>query len=263
MDLSTALTHSAIAVSCMMIAVWLFSVLLKDASIVDIGWGLGFVLIVWVVFVGSERSTRCWLLAILTTIWGLRLSGYLAKRNHGKPEDYRYAAMRAKHGSKFPIVSFFTVFLLQGVIMLIVSLPLQAGQTIHATAPLGVVSWIGVAIWAIGFAFEAGGDWQLAKFKSNPENKGKVLDSGFWRYTRHPNYFGDFAIWWGLFLVSLGPGKAWWTAIGPIMMSFFLIKVSGVAMLEKNMKKKPGYEDYIARTNAFFPWFPGKNKQAE
>lgn len=259
MDLSTALTNTSIAVGCMMIAMWLLSVLLKDASIVDIGWGSGFVLIVWVAFIGSERTERCWLLATLATVWGLRLSAYLAKRNHGKPEDYRYAAMREKHGSKFPIVSFFTVFLLQGIVMLIVSLPLQAGLSLEATTPLNTISWIGALIWIVGFAFEAGGDWQLAKFKSDPNNKGQVLDSGFWRYTRHPNYFGDFMIWWGLYLVALGSGKAWWSAIGPAIMSFFLIRVSGVAMLEKAMKKKPGYEDYIARTNAFFPWFPRRS----
>jgi steroid 5-alpha reductase family enzyme len=195
---------------------------------------------------------------LLTTIWGTRLSGYLARRNLGKGEDYRYVKMREKHGSRFPIVSLLTVFGLQGLIMLIVSLPLQTGMTVEAPTTLGLLACIGCAVWLIGFAFEAGGDWQLARFKADESNRGKVLDSGFWRYTRHPNYFGDFMIWWGVFLISFGTGAAWWSAIGPAVMSFFLIKVSGVAMLEKTLKKKPGYADYIAKTNAFFPWFPAR-----
>lgn len=258
MTMSEVFVRNAAAVAGMMLMVWLVSVLIKDASIVDIGWGLGFVLIAWVSFLASDKTPRCWLIVLLTTIWGTRLSAYLARRNIGKGEDYRYVAMREKHGGRFPIVSLFTVFGLQGLIMLIVSLPLQAGMTVEASTALGVTAWIGCAVWLVGFAFEAGGDWQLACFKANESNRGKVLDSGFWRYTRHPNYFGDFMIWWGVFLVSCGTGAAWWSAIGPAVMSFFLIKVSGVAMLEKTLKKKPGYAEYIAKTNAFFPWFPAK-----
>lgn len=258
MTMSEVFIRNAAAVTGMMLVVWLVSVLIKDASIVDIGWGLGFVLIVWVSFLASERTPRCWLIVLLTTVWGTRLSAYLAWRNLGKGEDYRYVAMREKHGGRFPIVSLFTVFGLQGLIMLVVSLPLQAGMTVEAPTALGLPAWVGCAVWLVGFAFEAGGDWQLARFKSNESNRGKVLDSGFWRYTRHPNYFGDFMVWWGAFLVSFGTGAAWWSAIGPAIMSFFLIKVSGVAMLEKTLKKKPGYADYIAKTNAFFPWFRAK-----
>jgi steroid 5-alpha reductase family enzyme len=258
MTISEVFIKNAAAVAGMMLVVWVISVLIKDASIVDIGWGLGFVLIAWVTFLTSDRTPRCWLIVLLTTIWGTRLSGYLARRNLGKGEDYRYVKMREKHGSRFPIVSLLTVFGLQGLIMLIVSLPLQTGMTVEAPTTLGLLACIGCAVWLIGFAFEAGGDWQLARFKADESNRGKVLDSGFWRYTRHPNYFGDFMIWWGVFLISFGTGAAWWSAIGPAVMSFFLIKVSGVAMLEKTLKKKPGYADYIAKTNAFFPWFPAR-----
>lgn len=240
----------------MMLCMWLLSVRLKDVSIVDIGWGLGFVLISWVLFGFSDRTARCWLVAVLTSIWGLRLSGYLFLRNHGKPEDYRYAAMREKHGSRFPFVSFFTVFALQGVVMLVVALPLMTGLSVEAKSPINIPTFAGCVLWLVGFAFEAGGDWQLRAFKSNPANAGQVLDSGFWRYTRHPNYFGDFAVWWGMYLIAFGSGHAWWSAVGPAAMSFFLMKVSGVTLLEKNLNRKPGYADYIARTNAFFPWFP-------
>lgn len=262
MTFAEVLTISSLAVAGMMLCVWLLSIYLRDVSIVDIGWGLGFVLIAWVAFAGSPRTVRCWLISILTTIWGVRLSGYLFARNHGKPEDYRYAAMREKHGSRFPIVSLFTVFILQGVVMLVVALPIMAGQSVAASSDINALTVLGCCVWLIGFAFEAGGDWQLRRFKSNPVNKGKVLATGFWKYTRHPNYFGDFAVWWGMYLICLGSGAAWWSAIGPAVMSFFLIKVSGVAMLEKNMKKKPGYADYIARTNAFFPWFPKASPSA-
>lgn len=256
MTFTEALSNAATAVALMMLCVWAISLLKRDVSIVDIGWGPGFVLIAWVTFFGSTQTPRCWLLASLVTIWGLRLAVYLAWRNHGKPEDYRYKSMREKHGSRFPIVSLFTVFGLQGVVMLIVSLPILTGQTLESATPLDGTAIAGIVVWAIGFIFEAGGDWQLARFKSNPNNQGKVLNTGLWRFTRHPNYFGDFAIWWGTWLVALGGASGWWSAIGPAIMSVFLMKFSGVGLLERNLTKKPGYADYISQTNAFFPWFP-------
>lgn len=256
MTTAEATVYSSLAVGIMMLGMWLLSLRLRDVSVVDIGWGLGFVLIVWVLFGFSEKTPKCWLIAVLTSIWGLRLSGYLFLRNHGKPEDYRYAAMREKHGSRFPLVSFFTVFVLQGVVMLVVALPVITGMSIEADSPINALTILGCVLWLVGFSFEAGGDWQLRSFKANPANAGKVLSSGFWKYTRHPNYFGDFAVWWGMYFVSFGSGLAWWSAIGPAAMSFFLMKVSGVTLLEKNLNKKPGYAAYVARTNAFFPWFP-------
>lgn len=256
-----ALQLSAIAVGSMMLGLWLLSLWLRDVSIVDIFWGFGFVLIAWVVFLKGTQTPRGWLLVTLTSVWGLRLTGYLAWRNIGKGEDYRYAQMRERHGSKFPMISLFTVFLLQGVVMLVVALPLQTGLTLEATTPLSWLAWVGGTCWLIGLLFEAGGDFQLAAFRANPQNKGQVLQSGFWRYTRHPNYFGDFMVWWGLYLSAFGSGQAWWSAIGPAIMSAFLMKFSGVGLLEKNMKKKPGYEDYIERTNAFFPWFPKSQQE--
>lgn len=253
-QLSNILATSALVISGLMILTWLMSLALKNASIVDLVWGFGFVLVAWTSFLSI--NSEHWLLPVLTTIWGLRLSAYLAWRNHGQPEDYRYQAMRNHHGRSFPVTSLLTVFCLQGFIMWIVSLPLQTG---HVSDESGW-QWLlvpGVVLWGIGFCFETVGDWQLARFKSDLENVGKVCDSGLWRFTRHPNYFGDFTVWWGLFLVSVSESSAWWTIVGPIVMSVLLMRVSGVTLLERSLTKtKPEYADYIARTNSFFPGSP-------
>jgi len=248
------LTYSATVISGLMFTVWIISLMLRDVSIVDLIWGFGFVLVGWTSVLTTQSGN--WILPLLTTIWGLRLSGYLAWRNHGQSEDYRYRAMRNHHGKSFPLVSIVTVFGLQGLIMWIVSLPLQAG-TIATNSAWNWLLIPGVVLWAIGLCFETLGDWQLASFKANRNNSGTVLDSGLWRYTRHPNYFGDFAVWWGLYFVAMSYSGAWWTVIGPIVMSVFLMRVSGVTLLEKSLTKtKPQYADYIARTNAFFPGPP-------
>lgn len=253
-QLTYVLINSATVISGLMFTIWLISLILKDASVVDLIWGLGFVLVAWTSVLTTQSNN--WILPLLTTVWGLRLSGYLAWRNYGQSEDYRYRAMRDHHGKSFPLVSIVTVFGLQGLIMWIVSLPLQAG----AIATNYVWKWLlipGVVLWAIGLCFETLGDWQLARFKANRNNSGAVLDSGLWRYTRHPNYFGDFAVWWGVYFVAMAHSGAWWTVIGPIVMSVFLMRVSGVTLLEKSLTKtKPQYADYIARTNAFFPGPP-------
>ena len=178
-------------------------------------------------------------------------------RNLGKKEDYRYQEMRRRQGDRFAMTSLWTVFGLQGVLMWVVSLPVQVGQ-VPATPPsLTWIDYLGAAVWLVGLLFESVGDWQLARFKADPANKGKVMDRGLWRYTRHPNYFGDFLVWWGLYLIALATGVAWWTVIGPIVMSILLIRVSGKAMLEKTIgKRRPGYDDYIRRTSGFFPMPP-------
>ncbi len=166
--------------------------------------------------------------------------------------------MRRRWGSRFPLVSLATVFLLQAVLMWIVSLPVQVG--ISNGGEVGWLASIGAVVFLIGFAFETFGDLQLARFKADPANAGKVMDGGLWRYTRHPNYFGDFTVWWGLFLVAVTGWDMVWTVVGPVLMSFLLLRVSGVAMLERAMpKRRAGYEDYVARTNAFFPWRPRPN----
>jgi steroid 5-alpha reductase family enzyme len=165
--------------------------------------------------------------------------------------------MRARHGKRFPIVSLYSVFALQGLLIWVVSLPLQVAETSRAPARLTWLDWAGVIVWLIGFAFESIGDLQLARFKAEPANKGKVMDRGLWRYTRHPNYFGDALLWWGFFLIAMSTTAGAWTLISPLIMTGLLMKVSGVALLEKTLvKTKPEYSNYRRRTNAFFPWFP-------
>ncbi len=244
----------AIAIACMMIAVWAISLVMRDASIVDIAWGSGFVLVAWVTYWLSDgNSTRSLLLTVLTTIWGARLAFYLAKRNLGHGEDFRYQSMRRKHGDRFAIVSLYTVFGLQGVLMYIVSLPIQLGQ-VRPEPSFGILGVLGVLIWGVGIYFEAVGDAQLARFKRNPTNKGRVMDQGLWRYTRHPNYFGDSCVWWGLGLIAAESSLGVYGLIGPVVMTFLLVKVSGAAMLDRAMlKRKPGYENYVATTSGFIP----------
>jgi len=248
-------------ITAWMLLFWGISLPLRNVSIVDIAWGLGFVLVAWATFLMQSRSpagvsTQHWLLPVLGTIWGCRLSGYVGLRNHGQPEDKRYVAMREKRGGSFWWRSLYVVFLLQGVIMWIVSLPLQLG-IVGVEPKWTVLHGIGVAIWGVGFIFETVGDWQMARFKKNPANKGQVLDRGLWRYTRHPNYFGDFCVWWGLFLIADAYLTLNWTIVSPLLMSVLLMKVSGVTLLEQSLEQqKPGYADYIRCTNAFFPGLP-------
>ena len=257
MTLLEAMATAAATVAGLMLITWLVSGLVKDASIVDLVWGLGFVLVAWAVYLRSPlRSNVSLLILILVTVWGLRLSLYLAWRNLGKGEDYRYRAMRAKRGGKFFWVSLGTVYGLQGVLMWIVSLPIQAGVSQPSPDPHPALITLGVAVWAVGLFFETVGDWQLARFKAHPANQGKVMDRGLWRYTRHPNYFGDFCVWWGLYLIALAAGH-WWAIIGPLVMSALLMRYSGAGLLEKTIiQRRPGYDDYVRRTNAFFPGPP-------
>jgi steroid 5-alpha reductase family enzyme len=244
----------------LMILLWLLSLALKNSSIVDIFWGTGFVIATWVAFLFTPDGflMRKLLLNTLVTIWGLRLSLYILIRNWGKPEDFRYQVWRRKAGSAWWWRSFFKVFLLQGLILWIVAAPLLAAQIGAGPNRLTWLDYAAVPLWAIGFFFEAVGDGQLAYFKANPANQGKVLQTGVWRYTRHPNYFGDAAQWWSYYLVSLSAG-GWWTIYSPIVMTTLLLRVSGVKLLEKILKKqKPGYKEYMETTSAFIPWFPRK-----
>ena len=257
---SEVVLGAAIAIACMMIAVWAISLVMRDASIVDIAWGSGFVLVAWVSYWLSDgNSTRSLLLTVLTTIWGLRLAFYLAKRNLGHGEDFRYQSMRRKHGDRFAIVSLYTVFGLQGLLMFIVSLPVQLGQ-VREEPGFGIIGVLGVLVWGVGIYFEAVGDAQLAQFKRDPANTGKIMDQGLWRYTRHPNYFGDSCVWWGLGLIAAESSLGIYGLIGPAVMTFLLVKVSGAAMLDRAMlKRKPGYENYVATTSGFIPRPPRRN----
>lgn len=248
---------TAITILVVMVATWLVSLATRDASIVDIMWGAGFVISGWVAYVtGDGHDARSNLIIAMVTIWGLRLALYLARRNHGKGEDWRYRLMRRKHGNRFAIRSLITVFLLQGVLMWVVSLPIQLAMTPDDPA-IGWIAVGGVILWGIGLFFETLGDAQLAHFKADPDNVGQVLDSGLWRYTRHPNYFGDFCVWWGIFLVAAETGDAMLGIIGPIVMTVLLTRVSGIPMLEHSMaKRRPDYGAYIERTSAFIPRVP-------
>lgn len=250
------LLTSLAAIAGLHFLVWLLSLALKDVSIVDIFWGLGFVLIAWVsLLLAGDTSPTAWALVTLVTLWGLRLGGYLAWRNWGEPEDKRYRKMRDHHGARFPLVSLLTVFALQAALTWIIALPVQTG--IAQGGPLGAAVVLGGLLWGVGMFFESVGDFQLARFKANPDNDGKVMNRGLWRYTRHPNYFGDFCVWWGLYLVSIGSGFVWWTLFGPVVMSILLLKVSGVTLLESSLKSRvEGYDDYVKSTSSFFPWPP-------
>jgi steroid 5-alpha reductase family enzyme len=238
------------------VVTWVVSLVKRNASIVDSVWSLLFLaaVITYAITTDAPSGGRQTLILVLVAIWAIRLSAYITWRNWGEGEDKRYQAMRTKQGPNFPLKSLGTVFGLQGLLAWVVSLPLLAA--VDGEPGLGIVDWLGVVVWFVGFAFEAGGDWQLARFKANPDNAGKVMDRGFWRYTRHPNYFGDFTQWWGFFLIGLAAG-GWWALPGPLVMSWLLLRVSGVALLEKGLEKtRPKYADYVARTNAFFPGPP-------
>ncbi len=252
--------QALVVIIVMMTLLWIISVIKRNVSIVDIFWGFGFVLASAFYFLQSEgNETRKIIVMSLVAVWGLRLTAYIAWRNYGKGEDFRYQQFRKNYGEKrYWWISFFQTFLLQGLLMWLISAPLLGAQFYGHDKPLTVFDWIGIFFWITGIAFETGGDWQLALFKANPDNKGKVLDTGFWRYTRHPNYFGDSLLWWGYGFLCLAAGS-WLPALGSILMTIVIIKVSGVTLLEKSLKeKKPQYREYIEKTSAFIPWFPKK-----
>jgi steroid 5-alpha reductase family enzyme len=250
----------AIIILGLMTLLWLVSLALKNSSIVDIFWGTGFVITAWVVFLLTPDgyAGRKWLLSVLVTVWGLRLSLHILRRNWGKPEDFRYQAWRKAAGAAWWWRSLFKVFLMQGVILWIVAAPLLAAQISAKPGRLIWLDYFAVFVWIIGFFFESVGDWQLARFKASPANKGKVLNTGVWRYTRHPNYFGDATQWWAYYLTALAAG-GWWSLFSPIVMTALLMRVSGVTLLEKTLKEeKPGYKEYVETTSEFIPWFPRK-----
>lgn len=258
MSTGWVLLATGAATATLMILVWLLSLAKRDASIVDIFWGLGFVLIAHVACrLGAGYSGRKLLVTSLVTVWGVRLAVYLLWRNSGQEEDYRYRAMRKRHGARFAWVSLYTVFGLQGVLMWVISLPLQVAQTSPVPTRLTWLDALAALLWTAGVLFESVGDWELARFKADPANSGKVMNRGLWAYTRHPNYFGDAVAWWAFFLMALATPHGIWTVISPALMTFMLMRVSGVALLERKLvKTRPEYAAYRQQTNAFIPWFP-------
>lgn len=255
-ELIPALIALAAAMAAMTL-LWAISLRLEDVSIIDPFWPAAFLVLGGGYTLATDpedMGPRGGLLFALLGLWTLRLGGYLLIRWFGHDEeDHRYAAMRAARGPSFRHLSLVIVFWLQAGLAWIVAAPIFAG--LAGSHRLDPVAWVGVAVWAVGMFFEAVADLQLSRFKSNPDNRGKVLDQGLWSLTRHPNYFGNFLIWWGLFGVAVGASPdAWMSIYGPAFMTFLLLKVSGVAMLEKDIgERRPAYADYIRRTNAFFP----------
>jgi steroid 5-alpha reductase family enzyme len=239
-------------------ATWCLSLVKRDVSIVDSVWPLFFVVAAttYTVTVPQRGPRAAWVL-VCVAVWALRLSGYLTWRNWGEPEDRRYQTIRRHNEPHFALKSLYIVFGLQGALAWIISLPLLAA--IAAPRALNLLDCAGVALWVIGFGFESVADWQLARFKNDPANRGRAMDQGLWRYTRHPNYFGDCCVWWGLYLLALAAG-GWWSLVGPLLMSFLLLRVSGVELLEKDIsKRRPAYLDYMQRTNALFPGLPRRS----
>ena len=257
--MGSSMLIAAITIAIIMVSTWLLSVIIKNASIVDIVWGAGFAITSWVLALTVDGdSGRQLLLAIMVGVWGTRLAWYLAKRNIGHGEDWRYKAMRKKAGKKFTYSSLVTVFGLQGALMWVVSLPVQFGNG-DSSPGVGPLAVIGIMVWLVGLSFEAIGDFQLARFKKDPNNAGKVMDQGLWSLTRHPNYFGDALLWWGIGIVGAETGSGVIGFIGPVAMTFFFLRLSGVPMLERSLsRRREGYAEYAARTSQFIPRPPKK-----
>jgi steroid 5-alpha reductase family enzyme len=256
----TLFLEASLIIFILVTLLWIWSVFIKNVSIVDIFWGFGFVVVnTFYAFTSGELTPKKILLLVLVSFWGLRLTIYLANRNLGKGEDFRYQEFRRDYGTKrYWWFSYFQTFLLQGGLIMIISLPLLGVHSGSSSGDFSLLDYFGIIVWIIGFSFEAGGDYQLARFKRGSNNKGKVLNTGFWKYTRHPNYFGDAAVWWAYAIFSIASGS-YWQIIGSVIMTLLIIKISGVALLEKTLiNTKPQYKEYIQNTNSFFPWFPKK-----
>lgn len=243
--------------------IFIFSLIKKNASIVDIAWGTGFLVVLLVSLITEtdfpkEITGRKLLVLFLIAVWGLRLSWHIYKRNKGKPEDFRYAAWREKWGKWFTLRSYFQIFMLQGFFLFLIILPalLIVGQ--KDIKSWTILDFLGTMVWLVGFIFEARADHELKKFKSDPANKGKIIKTGLWRYSRHPNYFGEAVMWWGIFIIGLNVKSGWAGIISPLTITLLLTRVSGVPLLEKKYAGNPEYEAYKAVTSAFFPLPPRK-----
>lgn len=251
-DWFTALTGLGVMV-VMAVLTWLLSLWKNDVSIVDSVWSLFFLfglLVYW--FSGSANGPRAVLTLILVGVWAFRLCLYITYRNHGQPEDRRYQAIRERNQPGFALKSLFIIFIFQALLAWFISLPilpvLKSGQELSALDILGSI------IFVFGLAFETLADWQMHCFRSNPDSSGKVMNQGLWKFSRHPNYFGEFSLWWGFFIIALGAGAPLWMILCPLLISFLLLKISGVPLLEQDLlDRRPGYREYQARTNSFFP----------
>lgn len=249
-----------LAAAGLMIIGWVFSLIKKDATIADSLWGLGFVLIAWLTFFRTDGFLlRKLLITGLVTVWGLRLFIHLSTRNRGKGEDPRYAQWREKHGHTFWIVSLFKVFLVQALFQWLIAMGVQYGQISKTPAYLTLLDVLGFLIWTIGIIIESFADLQLKQFLSDPANKGKIMNQKLWKYSRHPNYFGETLIWWGIFVIVLSTPWGFWTIVSPLLITYTLLKLTGVTLMEETQfGDNPEYQQYIRETSSFIPWFPQK-----
>ncbi len=250
----------------------------KRNDLADVAWGLGFLIVALVSYLagginfvsyfgGGLTFDHGFVVLVLVGIWSVRLATHIYIRNKNKPEDYRYQAWRVEWGKWFLIRSYLQVFLLQGFLLLLVSAPIIAigvyrSSNLDYIVTMGMLEYIGIAVWIVGFIFESVGDAQLAKFLKNPDSKGKLMQSGLWAYTRHPNYFGEATMWWGIWIIAFLTPYGHYSIIGPILITFLLLKVSGVPMLEAKMASHPDFPEYKRRVSMFIPWFP-KNKNGK
>ena len=236
---------------------WVISLPLRNVAIVDALWSLMFFMAGVIYALNSDpRAPRLALVLWLLALWAARLALYITRRNAGKGEDRRYQEIRERNQPGFPVKSLYLVFWLQALLAWVISLPVLGAFA--GNQPLGLLDLAGVALWCLGLTFEAVGDWQLSRFKKDPANADKVMDRGLWKYTRHPNYFGECCVWWGFYGLALSAG-AWWAVPGPVLITFLLLRVSGVRLLERDIgNRRPRYVDYVLKTNAFFPGPPRK-----
>ncbi len=235
---------------------FLISLIKRRNDVADVAWGLGFVLLAWTsFFLSGGLGTRGVLVDILVSIWGLRLAWHIHGRHRGKAEDFRYMAWRRAWGKWFYARSYAQVYLLQGALLFVVALPVLMINRSTGIS-FGILNGIGGCIWVLGFIFESVGDAELARFAKDPRNRGKIMQSGLWRYTRHPNYFGEVVQWWGIWLLAVGVPGGWFGIVGPLTITFLILKVSGIPMLEKKMAENPDFVEYKRRTSVFLPWLP-------
>ncbi|MGD8369692.1 MAG: DUF1295 domain-containing protein [Desulfobacterales bacterium] len=243
-----------------MTGAWFVSLAIRNVTIVDSLWGLGFVLLAWVTFFSAQGApARGLLICALVTLWGVRLAVYLTRRNWKKPEDPRYGTWRREAGERFWIVSLVKVFWIQALFLWVIALGVQYGIAQPSPAGLTWLDAVGALISLAGIGIESAADAQLARFKKDPENRGRVMDRGLWGWSRHPNYFGESLVWWGIFLIALSTPVSFWTIVSPVVITLVLTKMTGVALTEKTIKeKRPEYRRYIETVPAFFPKIPKK-----
>lgn len=249
---------AAAAVLGYMTVWYVIALIRKRNDLADTAWGLGFIMIAALMVLRQQPTTaRLWLVAGLVLAWGVRLAVHVYSRNRGKAEDFRYAQWRKDWGKWFLIRSYLQVFVLQGLFMLVIAASIVVTGA-DGGGRLGWLDLLGVAVWLLGFAFESVGDAQLKAFVRDPASRGRILDTGLWRYTRHPNYFGEATQWWGLWLIALSAPVGWVAVISPLMITTSLLFISGVPMLEKKMAENPDWAEYARKTSVFVPLPPKK-----